>query len=97
MILNSLIIILIVLNIIDLIQTKTIFNNYGTDGEFNPIVNLIYMKLGFFGIILYKVILIGFAITMCIMIESIGVTLILIGVYIFAVIHNWRTARFNAN
>ena len=91
-----LIIFLIVLNIIDLIQTKTIFNNYGTDGEFNPIVNLIYMKLGFFGIILYKVTLIGFAITMCIMIESIGVTLILVGVYVFTVIYNWRVARFNA-
>jgi hypothetical protein len=97
MLIYWLIVVLIVLNIIDLIQTKIIFNNYGTDGEFNPIVNLIYVRLGFFGIILYKVILIGFAITMCYMIESIFVTLILIGVYIFAVIHNWRTARFNAN
>jgi hypothetical protein len=89
------IILLIIINIIDLIQTKIIFKEFGPEGELNPIVSFIHQKLGFFGIIIYKIILIGFAIWIILILQSYTLIALLLGLYVFTIVHNNSVIKYN--
>ena len=80
--------VVIILNIIDLIETKKIIGIGGADGEANIIMRLMYIKFGFIGIVILKVILITFAISTALSIQSLWLMYFLTGMYVFVVIYN---------
>jgi len=82
--------ILVALNIIDLIQTHTIFLINGPEGELNVVARYIYRKTkgNFISIILFKIILIGIAIIVGLLINSLIVFIILDIAYILGTIYN---------
>jgi len=80
--------VVIILNIIDLIETKKIIGIGGADGEANIIMRLMYIKFGFIGIISLKIVLITFAISVALATKSLWLMYFITGMYVFVVIYN---------
>jgi len=93
MLLWGLAFLVLVLNIIDLLQTRRVLRAHGSEGEANFLMRGIYKKWRFMGMIVLKTALITFAIGMGFLIESLWVMLALTGIYIYAVVHNWIVIR----
>ena len=93
MLLWGLAFLVLVLNIIDLLQTRRVLRAHGSEGEANFLMRGIYKKWRFMGMIVLKQALITFAIGMGFLIQSLWVMLALTGIYIYAVVHNWIVIR----
>ena len=93
MLLWGLAFLVLVLNIIDLLQTRRVLRAHGSEGEANFLMRGVYRRWNFMGMIVLKVALITFAVSMGLLIQSLLVMLVLTGMYIFAVIHNWLVIR----
>ena len=93
MLLWGLAFLVLVLNIIDLLQTRRVLRAHGSEGEANFLMRGIYRRWRFMGMIVLKAALIAFAIGMGFLIQSLWVMLALTGMYIYAVVHNWIVIR----
>ena len=76
----------VLLNIVDLFQTKTLLCSYGSEAEANFIVRCIYDWFGFVGVSAYKLV-ITVAVVLC-MINSIWIMGSLVAFYVYVVLHN---------
>ena len=92
-----LVIALIVLNIIDLMQTRKILSINGHEGEANIFARYVYKSGSFTGLVIYKIILISFSIIVGLAINQPLVFYILIGVYILAVSYNFHVMVTDPN
>ena len=93
MLLWGLAFLVLVLNIIDLLQTRRVLRAHGSEGEANFLMRGIHRRWRFMGMIVLKSAMIAFAIGMGMLIKSLWVMLALTGMYIYAVIHNWIVIR----
>jgi hypothetical protein len=87
---------IVALNIVDLLQTRSFILDYGAEGEANVLVRMVYKRWKFQGIIVFKSLLIGFAIGVGLLAHSTWLMLTLTGIYIFAVVYNSYVMRYNA-
>jgi len=83
----------IILNIIDLIQTKFILGENGPDAEANLLARYLYRKGNFISLVIYKTVLISIAITFILISDSIGAVVTLIVIYIGAIFYNQYIIR----
>ena len=76
-------------------QTKSFVRKHGIECELNWFARFVYKYFGFTGVVIFKSILIMFAITVGVMLNYLGILLILSIIYVFAVIYNHFTMKDN--
>lgn len=87
---------IVALNIVDLLQTRSFISAYGAEAEANVLVRMVYKRWKFPGIIVFKSLLIGFAIGVGLLAHYTWLMLTLTGMYFFAVSYNGYVMRYNA-
>jgi len=87
---------IVALNIVDLLQTRPFISAYGAEAEANVLVRMVYKRWKFPGIIVFKSLLIGFAIGVGLLAQYTWLMLALTGIYVFAVSYNVHVMRYNA-
>jgi hypothetical protein len=92
----GLVFLVLVLNVVDVFQTRKILRAHGSEGEANFLMRGVYRRWNFTGLIIVKAILIAFALSMGLLIQSLPLMLVLAGMYIFAVIYNWTAIRYDS-
>jgi hypothetical protein len=93
MLIYGLVFLVLVLNMVDVLQTQRVLRAHGSEGEANFFLRRVYRTWNLTGLIIIKTVLIGFALSMGLLIQSLTVMFVLAGMYIFAVIYNWIVIR----
>jgi hypothetical protein len=93
MFLYGLALVVVALNAIDLLQTKRLFRDYEPESEANFMIRAIYRRWGFRAVIFFKAVLIGVAVCIALISQSVWLMAALAALHVLAVFHNWSVMR----